>query len=109
MLIFFLIDRTGTELMALSGMVGRNLAELLRQYNSSCYRLVLGAGAMQVAGLKTITSTILVLASRSLKLILWLMPFVKTHFQGNVLNSIFNFMEIYLNNNNNLFIINLFL
>lgn len=37
---------------------------------------------MQVAGLKTITSTILVLAARSLKLILWFMPFVKSHFQG---------------------------
>ncbi|XP_066592253.1 vacuolar protein sorting-associated protein 54 isoform X2 [Prorops nasuta] len=74
--------RTGTELFALSGSVGRHLAELLRHYNSRCCQLVLGAGAMQVAGLKTITSTILVLAARSLKLILWLMPFVKIHFQA---------------------------
>lgn len=37
---------------------------------------------MQVAGLKTITSTILVLAARSLKLILWFMPYVKSHFQS---------------------------
>ncbi|XP_017875868.1 vacuolar protein sorting-associated protein 54 [Ceratina calcarata] len=72
--------RTGSELVALSGTVGRHLAELLRHYNSRCCQLVLGAGAMQVAGLKTITSTILVLAARSLKLILWLMPYVKTHF-----------------------------
>lgn len=63
-------------------MIGRQLAEILRHYNSRCCQLVLGAGAMQVAGLKTITSTILVLAGRSLKLVLWLMPFVKAHFQG---------------------------
>lgn len=73
--------RTSSELVALSGMIGRHLAELLRHYNSRCCQLVLGAGAMQVAGLKTITSTILVLAARSLKLILWFMPFVKAHFQ----------------------------
>lgn len=74
--------RTGSELIALSGTIGRHLAELLRHYNCRCCQLVLGAGAMQVAGLKTITSTILVLAGRSLKLILWLMPFVKIHFQS---------------------------
>jgi hypothetical protein len=76
------IYRTASELSALSGMIRRQLAELLRHYNSRCYQLVLGAGALQVAGLKTITSIILVLASRSLKLVLWLMPFVKAHFQG---------------------------
>lgn len=79
--------RTGSELVALSGTIGRQLAELLRHYNSRCCQLVLGAGAMQVAGLKTITSTILVLAARSLKLILWFMPFVKAHFQGNTILS----------------------
>ncbi|XP_015608424.1 vacuolar protein sorting-associated protein 54 [Cephus cinctus] len=73
--------RAGSELTALSGTIGRQLAELLCRYNSNCYSLVLGARAMQVAGLKTITSTILVLASRSLQLILWLMPYVKNHFQ----------------------------
>ncbi|KAF7996326.1 hypothetical protein HCN44_001958 [Aphidius gifuensis] len=73
--------KTGSELTALSGSIGRQLAELLRHYNSRCCQLVLGAGAMHVAGLKTITSTILVLAGRSLKLILWFMPFVKLHFQ----------------------------
>nr|XP_034181848.1 vacuolar protein sorting-associated protein 54 isoform X2 [Osmia lignaria] len=74
--------RTGSELIALSGTIGRHLAELLRHYNSRCCQLVLGAEAMQVAGLKSITSTILVLAARSLKLILWFMPFVKSHFQN---------------------------
>ncbi|KAK2583103.1 hypothetical protein KPH14_009130 [Odynerus spinipes] len=73
--------RTSSELVALSGTIGRQLAELLRHYNSRCCQLVLGAGAMQAAGLKTITSTILVLAARSLKLILWFMPYIKKHFQ----------------------------
>ncbi|XP_046587056.1 vacuolar protein sorting-associated protein 54 isoform X1 [Neodiprion lecontei] len=72
---------TSNELTTLSGTLGRHLAELLRHFNSRCCQLVLGAGAMQVAGLKTITSTILVLASRSLQLLLWFMPFVKAHFQ----------------------------
>lgn len=74
--------RTASELTTLSGTIGRQLAELLRHYNSRCCQLVLGAGAMKVAGLKTITSTILVLAARSLRLIIWIMPFVKAHFQG---------------------------
>lgn len=69
-------------MITLSGTIGRHLAELLRHYNSRCCQLILGAGAMQVAGLKTITSTILVLAARSLKLILWFMPYVKSHFQS---------------------------
>ncbi|XP_023287854.1 vacuolar protein sorting-associated protein 54 [Orussus abietinus] len=73
--------RAGSELTALSGALGRQLAELLRHYNSRCCQLVLGAGAMQAAGLKRITSTILVLTSRSLKLVLWLMPYVRAHFQ----------------------------
>lgn len=81
------IYRTSSELVALSGTIGRQLAELLRHYNSRCCQLVLGAGAMQVAGLKTITSTILVLAARSLKLILWFMPYIKKHFQGTRVNN----------------------
>ncbi|XP_034944427.1 vacuolar protein sorting-associated protein 54 [Chelonus insularis] len=74
--------RIASELIVLSGTIGRYLAEILRLFNSRCCQLVLGAGAMQVAGLKTITSTILVLASRSLKLILWTMPFVRAHFHA---------------------------
>lgn len=86
---FSLYFSTSNELATLSGTLGRHLAELLRHFNSRCCQLVLGAGAMQVAGLKTITSTILVLASRSLQLLLWFMPFVKTHFQGLFTNGYF--------------------
>lgn len=92
LIVLKIICRTGSELSALSGMIGRQLAELLRHYNSRCWQLVLGAGAMQVAGLKSITSTILVLAARSLKLVLWLMPFVKTHFQSTFFFFVFFFV-----------------
>ncbi|EAT47388.1 AAEL001497-PA, partial [Aedes aegypti] len=44
--------------------------------------LVLGAGALHVAGLKTITSGNLALVSRALQLVLWLLPHVKRHFQS---------------------------
>ncbi|KAJ8669831.1 hypothetical protein QAD02_001090 [Eretmocerus hayati] len=74
--------RIASELSTISGMIGRQLAETLRHYNSRCCQLILGAGAMQIAGLKTITSTILVLNARSLKLVLWLMPYVKAHFHA---------------------------
>jgi vacuolar protein sorting-associated protein 54 len=42
---------------------------------------VLGAGALHVTGLKTITTTNLALASRALKLLLWFVPHVRDHFQ----------------------------
>ncbi|XP_067009961.2 vacuolar protein sorting-associated protein 54 [Anabrus simplex] len=64
----------------------RHLAELLQLFNSKCCQLVLGAGALQVAGLKTITSTNLALSSRALQLLLWLLPYVRTHFQGLIEN-----------------------
>lgn len=60
----------------------RHLAELLQLFNSRCCQLILGAGAIHVAGLKTITTTNLALASRALQLLLWLIPHVKNHFQG---------------------------
>ncbi|KDR08332.1 Vacuolar protein sorting-associated protein 54, partial [Zootermopsis nevadensis] len=59
----------------------RHLAELLQLFNSRCCQLILGAGAIHVAGLKTITTTNLALASRALQLLLWLIPHVKNHFQ----------------------------
>lgn len=52
------------NLQLLAPVIGRNLAELLRTFNSRSCQLVLGAGALKTAGLKTITSTNLALASR---------------------------------------------
>lgn len=69
-----------SNLPSLAPTVGRNLADLLRTFNSRCCQLVLGAGALRTAGLKTITSTNLALTSRSLQLVLWMMGRVRVHF-----------------------------
>ncbi|XP_046388598.1 vacuolar protein sorting-associated protein 54 isoform X3 [Ischnura elegans] len=60
--------------------LARHAADLLKVFNSRSYKLVLGGGAQQQAGLKTITSTNLALASRALQLLLWAIPLVKKHF-----------------------------
>ncbi|XP_033166047.1 vacuolar protein sorting-associated protein 54 [Drosophila mauritiana] len=60
----------------------RNVVDLLRCFNSRSCQLIIGAGAMRVAGLKTITSTNLALVSRALQLVLWLLPKLKEHFQA---------------------------
>nr|CAD7451911.1 unnamed protein product [Timema tahoe] len=69
------------DLSAMAPTLCRQLAELLVLFNSRCCQLVIGAGALHLAGLKTITSTNLALASRALQLVLWLIPRVKKHFQ----------------------------
>lgn len=53
------------------------MLELIRLFNSRCCQLVLGAGAIQSAGLKTISTSNLALVSRSLQVILWLLPIIK--------------------------------
>lgn len=73
------------DLSALTLNILRNLVELLSHFNSRSSQLVLGAGAMQTAGLKTITTTNLVLASRSLQLIIWLLPYIRSYFAGEAL------------------------
>lgn len=72
------------ELSLLTFNILRNLVELLSHFNSRSCQLVLGAGALQSARLKTITTTNLVLASRSLQLIVWLIPYVRKHFDGKL-------------------------
>ncbi|EDW78073.1 uncharacterized protein Dwil_GK24205 [Drosophila willistoni] len=60
----------------------RNIVDLLRLFNSRSCQLIIGAGAMRVAGLKTITSTNLALVSRALQLVLWLLPKLRQHFHS---------------------------
>lgn len=73
------------DLQLLAPVIGRNLAELLRTFNSRSCQLVLGAGALRTAGLKTITSANLALTSRSLQLVLWMISCIRVHF--NVLSA----------------------
>lgn len=73
--------RCAQRLPILAGYLSRNVVDLLRTFNSRSCQLVIGAGALRVAGLKTITSTNLALVSRALQLVLWLLPKIKCHFQ----------------------------
>ncbi|XP_058981151.1 vacuolar protein sorting-associated protein 54-like [Musca domestica] len=74
--------RCAQRLPIVAGYLARNVVDLLRTFNSRSCQLVIGAGALRVAGLKTITSTNLALVSRALQLVLWLLPKIKTHFQA---------------------------
>ncbi|XP_055379265.1 vacuolar protein sorting-associated protein 54 [Condylostylus longicornis] len=69
------------QIPIVAGQMSRHVVDLLRTFNSRSCQLVLGAGALHVAGLKTITSGNLALVSRALQIILWLLPKVKLHFQ----------------------------
>lgn len=72
--------RCAHQLPVIAPQLSRNVVDLLRAFNSRSCQLVLGAGALHVAGLKTITSGNLALVSRALQLVLWLLPHVKRHF-----------------------------
>lgn len=74
--------RCASHLPLVATQMGRNVIDLLRTFNSRCCQLVLGAGAVHVAGLKMITISNLALVSRALQLVLWLMPQVKNHFSS---------------------------
>lgn len=72
--------RCASHLPIIASQMSRNVVDLLRTFNSKCCQLVLGAGAVHVAGLKMITISNLALVSRALQLVLWLMPHIKNHF-----------------------------
>lgn len=74
--------RCASQLPLIAVQLSRNVVDLLRTFNSRCCQLVLGAGALHTAGLKTITSGNLALVSRALQLVMWLLPHVKRHFQS---------------------------
>ncbi|KAM7419894.1 hypothetical protein PAMA_016814 [Pampus argenteus] len=57
------------------------LSDLLKHFNSRSCQLVLGAGALQVVGLKTITTKNLALASRCLQLVVLYIPIIRAHFE----------------------------
>ncbi|XP_066553149.1 vacuolar protein sorting-associated protein 54 [Amia ocellicauda] len=60
------------------------LSDLLKHFNSRSCQLVLGAGALQVVGLKTITTKNLALASRCLQLIVHYIPIIRAHFEARL-------------------------
>jgi vacuolar protein sorting-associated protein 54 len=70
-----------TMLPNISVELGLKAAELIKFLNSRICQLVLGAGAISVAGLKTITIRNIALAIRSLQLVVHVIPYVLMHFQ----------------------------
>merc|ERR1719420_1881113 len=59
--------------------IGIKITELLKLFNSRTCQLVLGAGAVSIAGLKTITIRNLGVTLRSLNLVSKMLPFVRQH------------------------------
>ncbi|XP_071438151.1 vacuolar protein sorting-associated protein 54 [Pithys albifrons albifrons] len=60
------------------------LSDLLKYFNSRSCQLVLGAGALKVVGLKTITTKNLALSSRCLQLIVHYIPIIRAHFEARL-------------------------
>lgn len=72
--------KCANDIRTLSADLLERLFEILKLYNSKTYHLVYSAGAIQVAGLKTITTRSLVVSQRSLKLIILMIPAIYKHF-----------------------------
>ncbi|TWW59132.1 vacuolar protein sorting-associated protein 54 [Takifugu flavidus] len=69
------------------------LSDLLKHFNSRSCQLVLGAGALQVVGLKTITTKNLALASRCLQLVVHYIPIIRAHFETKLQSKQFSILR----------------
>ncbi|KAG1354968.1 putative Vacuolar protein sorting-associated protein 54, chloroplastic [Cocos nucifera] len=79
-------------LPALSSEVVHRVAEILKLFNTRTCQLVLGAGAMQVSGLKSITSKHLALASQIITFIYAIIPV--DHTDSNMVCSMHEIQDI---------------
>ncbi|KAI1720539.1 vps54-like protein domain-containing protein [Ditylenchus destructor] len=61
-----------------------NVVEILKSFNSRTCQLILGAGALQLVGLKTISVKHLALASRSLQLVAKFIPVIRKEFENHL-------------------------
>lgn len=61
-----------------------NTVEILKNFNSRTCQLILGAGALQLIGLKTISVKHMALAARCLQLIARFIPVVRTNFAAKL-------------------------
>eukprot|EP00080_Pristionchus_pacificus_P014347 PDM74367.1 vps-54 [Pristionchus pacificus] len=71
-------------LPSMAGRILMRTIELLKAFNSRTCQLILGAGALQLVGLKTISVKNLALASRSLQLVAHFIPVLEREF-GRIL------------------------
>ncbi|XP_030636024.1 vacuolar protein sorting-associated protein 54 [Chanos chanos] len=69
------------------------LSDLLKHFNSRSCQLVLGAGALQIVGLKTITTKNLALASRCLQLVVHYIPVLRAHFETKLQPKQYNILR----------------
>eukprot|EP00741_Cyanophora_paradoxa_P008896 tig00001408_g8612.t1 len=74
----------GASLPVLATDVLTKLAELVKVFNQRSCQLLLGAAAMQVAGLKSITAKHLALCSQCLSLLIALLPHMRAALQGSL-------------------------
>jgi vacuolar protein sorting-associated protein 54 len=70
-----------TSLPSTSVELGLKTAELMKFFNSRICQLIIGAGAISVSGLKTITIRNLALAGRSVQLVMRLISYIRKHFE----------------------------
>ncbi|OTF80630.1 vacuolar protein sorting-associated protein 54-like protein [Euroglyphus maynei] len=83
-LVYMIIDycQLGQQFgSSLSPDVFMRLIDLLKLFNSRTSQLILGAEALQVAGLKTISARTLIISMRSLIFILRFIPRIRHHFR----------------------------
>ena len=70
---YLLTMRTFSDILpSLSSDIGRKVVEILRQFNSQTCQLVLGAGAMQSAGLRSITVKNLAVSCQQIDMLLYI-------------------------------------
>ncbi|KAM2567861.1 hypothetical protein TB1_010169 [Malus domestica] len=70
------------DIQSLSSDLLERLFSILQLYNSKTYHLVYSAGAIQVAGLKTITTRSLIVSQSSLKLVILTLTSIQSHFSS---------------------------
>merc|ERR1711971_1537625 len=68
-------------LPSISVELGLRTAELMKFFNSRICQLIIGAGAISVSGLKTITIRNLALAQRAVQLVVKIIPYIRKHFE----------------------------
>ena len=71
-----------SSLPSISVELGLKTAELMKFFNSRICQLIIGAGAISVSGLKTITIRNLALAQRAVQLVIKIIPYIRKHFEN---------------------------
>lgn len=81
--------RSSAQLLSSSSIndIEHRLIELLNLFNSKTCQLVLGAGAVKLGKIRTISAKILAITCRCLQFIKIILPKIKSHFQQLQVNN----------------------